>query len=180
MNASPSGRLATARDRLSSAIATSRLVGVTGAVETTLGRWGRGSRIVRWFITQPGPALVIVGLRESSTVGPPLRLVTRAGGRIRRLVERSGLDETASTTAGRVEAAPVRWLGIAVATVALAVALVGAVRSGEIVGWPLLVLGAALLATRERRSASALAETPVGRALVAAFEAPDDPGGGDG
>lgn len=179
MSASPTGRLATARDRLSSAIATSRLVAVAGTVETTLSRWGRGSRIVRWFVAEPVPGPVMVGLRESYTVGPPIRLLTWARGRTRRLVARAGLDATAGRT-GRVEAAPVRWLGIAVATAALAGALVGAVGSGEIPGWPLLVLGVAVLATRERRSAAELADSPVGRAVVAAFDAPDAPGRGDG
>lgn len=165
--------------RLASAIETSRLVGVAATVETTLGRWARGSRIVRWFLVESDPGVAVVGLRETYTIGPPVRLVTWAGGRIRRLAERSGLDEVASTTASHVGSAPLRWLGVVVATVALLGTLAGAVDRGGVSGWLLLVLGAALLATRDRRSTAELAEARLGRGLVGAFEPPDEHGTGD-
>lgn len=184
MTTPPSGRLATARHHLSRAIDNSRLVGVAGTVEGTLGRWGRASRFVGWFVAEPDPGVVVVSLRESSTVGPVLRILTRVGGRTRRLAERSGLDERASTAAsrihaaGRIDAAPLRWLGVVVVTAALLGTLAWAVAGRDVGGW-LLLVGAALLATRDRRSASELAETRVGRALAAAFEPPDAPGRDD-
>jgi hypothetical protein len=48
------------------------------------------------------------------------------------------------------------------------------VSGGVTPGW-LIVAGLAVLVTRERRSASELAETRVGRALIAAFEPPEPP-----
>lgn len=180
MSPSEPGPLATARNRLSSAIETSRLLWVAGTVEATLARWGRGSRIVRWFLVDTHQGVAVVDLRESYTLGPPIRLVTWARGPTRRLAERSGLDGVGSNTASRVDAAPLRWLGVVVATVALLGTLAGAVVSGGVSGWFLVVLGGGLLATRERRSLSELAETRLGRALEGAFEPPDEPGGGDG
>lgn len=178
MTRSPSGRLATARDRLSNAIETSRLVGVAGTVEGTLERWGRASRFVGWFSADPDPDVVTVSLRESYTVGPVVRVLTWLGGRTRGLAERSGLGDLDSTAAGRIDAAPLRWLGIVAVTVALPGTLAWAVAGREVGGW-LLLVGAALLATRARRSTSELAETRVGRALAAAFAPPDAPGRDD-
>lgn len=179
MSASGSGRLAAVRDRLSRAIESSRFVGVAVAVEATLARWGRGSRIVRWFLAEPDPDVVVVDLRETYTVGPLIRLAARVGRRADRLAERSGLAGASSTAVDRFEDAPLRWLGALVATVALVGVLAGTVGGGEVGGW-LLLLGPALLATRERRSASELAETRVGRALAAAFEPPEPPERGGG
>lgn len=179
MTASLSGSLATVRDRLSRAIETSRLVGAARDAVATLARWTGGSLIVRWFLAEPDPAVLVVDLRETYTVGPLLRLGTWTGGNARRLVVGSGLETGASTAAGRFEDAPLRRLGAIVATVALLGSLAGALGGGDVGGW-LLLLGAALLATRVRRSASELAESRVGRALLNAVEPPEAPDRDDG
>lgn len=179
MTVSGSGPLATARTRLSRGVDASRLVGAARSVESTLGRWARGSRLVGWFLVAPDPGVVRIDLRESALLGPPLGLATWVGGRTGRLVAGSSLAGADSRTAARVAAAPLRWLGAALTAVSLVAVLVGA-SGGEVPGGPLVIVGVALLLTRERRSGSELAATRLGRALEGAFEPPDEPGRGDG
>lgn len=179
MTAPGSGPLATTRTRLTRGVETSRLVGAVRTVASTLTRWARGSRIVGWFLAEPDPRVVRIDLRETVLLGPPLRLTTRAGDRLGRRLAGSGLDGAASSGAARVAAAPLRWLGVALAAIALLAVLAG-VASGDVAGGPLLVLGVALLLTRERRSASALAATRLGRALERALAPPDEPRDGEG
>lgn len=174
MNVSASGRFATVRDRLSRALDASRLVGATRTAEATAVRWGRGSRIVRWFLAEPDPEVVVVDLRETYTVGPVIHAAAWSGTRARRLAERSGLDAAASKAADRFRDAPLRSGGAVVVATALVGIATSLLAGGAVGGW-LLLLGVALLATRERRSASELAETRLGRALVAAFEPPEPP-----
>lgn len=172
MSTSGSGRLATARSRLSSALETSRLVGAARSVEATLARWGRNSRVVRWFLSEPDPAVVVVDLRQTYTVGPVLRLLTRTAGLASGLAERTGVTGARSSVVDRVRSAPVRALGAVVAAVALVGVATALLAGGPTGGW-LVLLGGALLATRERRSAGELTESRVGRVIVAALEPPD-------
>lgn len=179
MTASRPGPLAAARTRLSRGVEASRFVGVARTVGSTLGRWVRGSRFVGWFLVAPEPGVVRIDPRETALLGPPLRLARGAGERLGRRPAGSRLHGVASSTADRVAAAPLRWLGVALAAGALVAVLVRA-AVGDVAGGPLLVLGVALLLTRERRSAPELAATRFGRALEGAFEPPAESRDGDG
>lgn len=178
MTAPGSGPLATTRARFTRGVETSRLAGAVRNVVSTLTRWARGSRIVGWFLAEPDPPVVRIDLRETALLGPPLRLTARAGDRLGRRLAGSRLDGPARGAAARVAAAPLRWLGVALAAIAL-VAVLASVASGDVAGGPLLVLGVALLLTRERRSASALAATRAGRGLEGALAPPDEPRDGE-
>lgn len=167
-------RLASLRDRLGRAVADSLLVGTTRRVEATLARWVRGSRIVRWFLAEPDPEVIVVDLRETYTVGPLLRVLDRVVATGSRLGERTGVTAVAARATDRVESEPLRVVGFVLLAVALGGLAVAVAAGGAAGGW-LILLGFALLATRERRSAAELGRTRVGRALRAAFEPPAPP-----
>lgn len=178
MTASRPGPLATARTRLSRGVEASRFVGVARTAGSTMGRWIRGSRIAGWFLVAPEPRVVRIDPRETALLGPPLRLARGAGERLGRRPAGSRLHGVASSTADRVAAAPLRWLGVALAAGSLVAVLVRA-AVGDAAGGPLLVLGVGLLLTRERRSISALSAARFGRALQGALAPPDEPRNGD-
>ena len=167
-------RLESVRARLERAVDRSLLVRGTRRVETTLSRWFRGSRIVQWFLAEPDPEVIVIDLRETYTVGPVLRGFERVFGATSRIGERTGATAALSHASSRVVAQPLRVAGYLLLIVALGGLTAALASNGSIGGW-LIFLGIALLATRERRSASELAATRVGAALIAAFEPPDPP-----
>lgn len=143
-------------------------------VERTLARCVRGSRIVGWFLAEPDPEVVVIDLRETYTVGPVIRVLAWTGDRAVRGANRTGIADAWARFVGSVGAEPLRFLGVALVAVALGGLVGAAVSGGSLGGW-LVMFGAGLLATRERRSAGELAETRLGRALVTAFEPPEPP-----
>lgn len=169
-----SSRFDATRTRLRRAVDSSLLVRTTRAIESTLGRWGRGSRLVQWFLAEPDPEVIVIDLRETYTVGPVLRVLERVVSAAGRIDDRTGVSDVLSRFAGIVTSEPVFVLGLLLGSVALGGVVTTFVADGAIGGW-LILLGVALLATRETRSASELTETRVGRALIAAFEPPEPP-----
>ncbi|MFQ3318087.1 MAG: hypothetical protein ACI80F_000134 [Natronomonas sp.] len=168
------GRVQSFRARLGRAVKGSSIVTAGQRVESTLSRWVEGSRIIQWFLAEPEPDVIVIDLRETYTIGPLLRVLDRVVDAVARVDERTGISDTLSRVWTRVEAEPLRITGILLAGITLA-GLVGALITGQAITWWLLGLGISLLATRERRSASELAETRVGKALIAAFEPPEPP-----
>jgi hypothetical protein len=162
------------RDRLTSAVERSAVAGAFESVEATLTRWCRGSKIVQWFLAEPDPEVIVIDLRETYTVGPIIRALEWTAVRTNRLAERTGLAAAARRTTDWLESAPVRAVGWLLFACALGGLLASLLTDGTLAGW-LLVAGLALLGTRERRSASELAETRIGRAVIAAFEPPEPP-----
>lgn len=151
-----------------------RLAGPLSSIERSISRWARGSRIVSWFLAEPDPEVVVIDLRETYTVGPVLRLLSWVGRRAEATVDRTGLADAWSTALHRIEAEPLRLVGMLLVVFAV-VGLCGTLLAGGGPGGWFVLLGLGLLATRERRSASELADTRVGRAVVAAFEPPEPP-----
>lgn len=162
------------RSRINEATDNSRFVGTIRRVESTLSRWTRNSRIVRWFLAEPDPEVIVIDLRETYTIGPIIRVLDWTIDRGNQLAERTGLTAVAERTAQRIEAEPLYLTGWLLFACALGGLLAG-IKSGNLSGSWLLLAGLSLLLTRERRSASELAETRVGRALIAAFEPPEPP-----
>lgn len=162
------------RDRLASAVERSRVIGTLETIESTLQRWASGSRIVQWFLAEPDPEVIVIDLRETYTVGPVIRALDWTIVRADRLAERTGLASLFRQMAQRIEAEPLRVTGWVLFACALGGLAASFVSGGLSAGW-LLLAGFALLVTRERRSASELAETRVGRAIIAAFEPPEPP-----
>jgi hypothetical protein len=162
------------RDRLASAVERSRVIGTLEGIESTLQRWASGSRIVQWFLAEPEPEVIVIDLRETYTVGPVIRALDWGVERADRLAERTGLASALRRAAQRIEAEPLRVAGWVLFACGLAGLAASSVSGGLSAGW-LLLAGVGLLGTRERRSASELAETRVGRALIAAFEPPEPP-----
>lgn len=169
------------RDRFATAADSSRVLGAVDRVGTalepigsTLSRWIGHSRIVRWFLAEPEPAVVVIDLRETYTVGPVIRALDWTLARAAWVAERTGVDAAADRTARRLAAEPLRvagWLLVACA----AVGLIAGLAAGNVSGGWLVLAGLGLLLSRERRSIAELADTRAGRALVAAFEPPEPP-----
>jgi hypothetical protein len=162
------------RGRVSNAAERSRVLGTVRRVESTLNRWVQGSRTVQWFLAEPEPEVIVIDLRETYTVGPVIRALEWASSRGSEIAERTGIADATRSTVAWIESAPMRAVGWFLFACALGGLLTALVTVGSIAGW-LVVAGLALLATRERRSAEALAETRAGRALIAAFEPPEPP-----
>jgi hypothetical protein len=167
-------RVESLRDRLGRAVDDSLLVRTTRRVEATLAGWVHGSRIVRWFLAEPDPEVVVIDLRKTYTVGPLLDVLDRVVTTGSRLAERTGATGALSKATARIESEPLRVFGILLLAVAIAGLAVAALSEGALGGW-LILLGVALLASRERRSAGELGRTRAGRALKAAFEPPEPP-----
>ena len=169
-----SARFDATRSRLQRAIDNSLLVRTTRGIESTLGRWGRGSRLVQWFLAEPDPEVIVIDLRETYTVGPVLRVLDRVVAVAGRIDDRTGISDAVSRLAAIVTSAPLFALGVLLASIALGGIVTSLTSDGAIGGW-LILLGLALLATRETRSAAELARTRVGKAVIAAFEPPEPP-----
>lgn len=169
-----SSRYDATRSRIDRAVDNSSVVRVTRGIESTLGRWGRGSRLVQWFLAEPDPEVIVIDLRETYTVGPLLRVLDRVAAIASRIDDRTGISDGVSRLAAIVTSAPLVVLGVLLASIALGGIVTTIVADGAFGGW-LILLGLAMLATRETRTASELATTRVGKAVIAAFEPPDPP-----
>jgi hypothetical protein len=125
-----------------------------------------GSRLHRWFTTDPDPEPIVIALldRVASAADAPT-LTATVGDLVRRIV-----------------AAPARAAG-AVLCLAFSASLLATIAAGDLTApvylFHALGLGLGLIAFRERRDFEALAEAPVWGALLAIFApppAPDDEG----
>ena len=145
-------------NKLGVALDRSRL---TGAGET-LERWVRESFLFRWLTAEPDPAVIVVDLRETYTVGPILAGLDRAGAFLADTrAGRTGADGL-TTLSAAVERRPVRVASIVVLVAILtdtlvSLALGGFTRTGLAVR--LFALGAALLGTRSTATATDLADS---------------------
>lgn len=169
-----STRLESVRTRFQRAVEDSLVVRTIRRLEATLTGWFRGSRIVRWFLAEPDPEVIVIDLRETYTVGPLLGVLDRVVAAGSRFGEQTGATRVVGRASDRVAAEPLRIVGIVLLALAVA-GLAATVAMGGTPGSWLILFGVALLASRERRSAAALARTRVGRALRTAFEPPEPP-----
>jgi hypothetical protein len=150
---------------------------VAGAI-ATLARWSRSSWLYRWLTAEPEPAVVVIDLRETATVGPLLAAVEHTVRSLTPAARSSALGRALDWIVEGVRAAPIRAAGVAVLIATLpnvAVGLVtGSVTTAGLVAWALLA-GLALLGTRVTASWDRLRRTRPARLLAAALEPPDPP-----
>jgi len=149
---------------------------VLGALDgpgLTLDRWIRSSWLYRWLTAEPEPDVIVIDLRETYTVGPVLAALDRAVERAAPRWRDSAPDRTlawASTTVTNAPVGVASWIAI----LALVGSLLTSIVSGRTPpGALLVVLGLALLGTRERRSAAELRGSRAGRAIAALLVPPD-------
>lgn len=169
-----SGTDAPLTDRLDDAVRDAAVVRAGRGGGATLARWSRGSRLVGWFRAEPEPRLLVLDLRQARLVGPTVRLAAWAGATSAGAARWTGGDRVGRALRDRVRASPLRVagaVGIVLSLVGLAVGLRGGGPAG---GW-LVLLGVALLVTREGRSTEELAATRPVRALADAFAPPAAP-----
>lgn len=159
-------------NRMSTAVVTSRSVQVFDQATATVGRWAHDS----WLFGPPGePEVIVIDLQETYTVGPLIAALDRTivwlASRWKESRPKRLFDETTEVVA----ATPIRAaaiVGLAAAVVRLAVML----ATGETpTGLLLVMVGLALLGTRERRTAAELRTTVVGRAVEALLVPPEPP-----
>jgi hypothetical protein len=157
-----------------SATESSRLV----AAGRAIGDWLRNSFLYRWLTKEPDPEVIVIDLRETTTVGPFIALLDRATARLAPWWRTSGCRRLCVRTAAGLSARPVRALGVVVMAAA-AVRLVAAVASGDAGTGTLAVslglFAAGALATRSRHSWQDVQETRGYQILAAALEPPEPP-----
>lgn len=167
------------RDRLDGAVRDAAVVRGGKAAGATLGRWGRGSRLVGWFRAEPEPRLLLLDPRRTRLVGPVLLLAAWAGAVSAGAARRAGLDRAGRALGDRIRTAPVKVAGAVGVVVSLA-GLAASLRAGGPAGGWFVLLGVTLLTTREDRSAEALGASRPIRALADALAPPGAPEHDDG
>lgn len=66
----------------------------------TVKRWGRHSLLYRWLTKEPDPDVIVIDLRETSTVGPIIALLDRLAVPLGRSYRASGLRRLANGATG--------------------------------------------------------------------------------
>lgn len=156
-------------------LASSRAVAGLDRATDTSGRWIRGSWLYGWLTAEPEPEIVVIDLRETYTVGPIIAVLDRAVAWAAPRWRRSAPQRAVARGGRALANAPVRVAGFLVIGAILAMLAVTIAGGDSPDGGLLVLLGLALLATRERRSAAELGETWLGRAVAALLVPPEPP-----
>lgn len=177
--------------RLAAAAAGSRTVALLRTLDDRLSSVGRGAtatrlaartrRVVvdsfsyRWLTAEPDPEVIVIDLRETYTVGPLVAALDRLAGRLGDATTGARTVVVGRGLAAECRAAPVRLVGVALAAAA-ALALLAGTALGAL-GPPLAVVLVALAlaglaGTRVTASWRDLADSRVGRLVVAVLEPP--------
>jgi hypothetical protein len=109
----------------------------------TFGRWARRSVLFRSLTTEPDPAVVVVDLRETATVGWLATLLDRIGPAVSRARSRSRAERALEACSSAIREAPVRVVSLVVAAATVGfVAVAGAAGRLSV---PVVVTAASLL-----------------------------------
>lgn len=152
----------------------SRLVAGVRAV----GNWARQSFLYRWLTTEPDPAVIVIDLRETYTVGPIITLLDHLGARLAPWWHASGCRRVCVRTGAWLLARPVRALGVvAMATAAFGfvVAVAGGNPATRTLAVLLVAFAAGAVATRSRHSWQDIQATRGYQLVAGALEPPDPP-----
>jgi hypothetical protein len=147
-----------------------------------LGRWlgdaVRSSYLYRWLTAEPDPDVIVIDLRETWTVGPFIRLLDATIDRLAPAVRDSRVAGAVQRTTRITRQQPAVVAGLVLLAVGVILGL-ASVAAGTLGTTRLALTAVALvggaLATRERRSWSALRETRPVTLLIAALEPPEPP-----
>lgn len=85
------GRLGDALGAVSAALGRGAAASRTAGSLRTADRWVRNSVLYRWLTNEPDPAVVVIDLRETYTVGPIIALLDRLADPVGRSYRQSGL-----------------------------------------------------------------------------------------
>ena len=140
--------------------------------------WTKSSLLFRWLTKEPDPAVIVIDLTETRTVGPIIRLLDAGIGVLDRARSTSAVDGIASTVGMELRRRPVQTVSIAalalVATIAVLELLAG---DGGRTIWLLLatITVLSLLGLRVDDSWSELTDRWIVRFAIAVLEPPEPP-----
>ena len=146
-------------------------------LEKTLERWIKHSFGYRWLTADPDPNVIVIDLRETKTVGPPLRLLERVLFVAIPAVSSSFVWRLSKAAIERLRAGPLRIAGSGLLAVVFVSSLwtvvtgASSFRVGALIALAIVGLAAFL----DRRSWAQLRKTRVVAVLAAIFVPPEPP-----
>ncbi|OLZ40776.1 hypothetical protein A6E15_07135 [Natrinema saccharevitans] len=168
------GVLTSLPDRIGAALEGSRL----RELGETIGRYVRASYCYRWLTAEPDPAVIVIDLRETYTVGPIVRLLETAIDELETGYVNSRAARIVAALAVPVRAEPLRLLGV-LGLAWVAVSLVGltllGVLSKLLFAAHLVAIVPAAAALRSTHSLADLRESRPVTLLARALEPPEPP-----
>ncbi|WP_340097954.1 hypothetical protein [Salinibaculum salinum] len=148
------------------------------ALGAHLSNWTRHSFLYRWLTAKPDPAVIVIDLRKTYTVGPLLALFDRLVTPLTSAWQTACTHSLTETTHEPLQNHPIRTVSIVTLTVLLTeltVSLTTNTLTPTGVGVRLLGLALAALGTRIRVSWAQCTESATYRYLVAVLEPPEPP-----
>lgn len=166
------------RARIGSTVGTAAANARLTAAGDAIGRVVRGSVCYRWLTAEPDPDVIVIDLRETLTVGPPLRAIQRSLEALAPSVATARLAAAGRAVASTLRARPVRVAGLALlGAVGIGMGALAASGDPGPVSVAALVALALLAAVgvRSRATWEDVRESRIVSALAAAFEPPEPP-----
>ncbi|GAB3691640.1 hypothetical protein GCM10028857_29260 [Salinarchaeum chitinilyticum] len=138
----------------------------------------RSSWLYRWLTTEPEPDVVVIDLRKTWSVGPPLAVIDRTVDAIVPGVEGATVVEAIERTGDALRRRPVA-IASAIVLCAVAFGLLLTLLRGDptrtTLFGQLVVAALAAVGLRSRATLADLRETRLARTLVAVLEPPEPP-----
>lgn len=134
--------------------------------------------LYRWLTAEPDPDVVVIDLRQTWSVGPPLAVLDRVVDAIVPGLERASAVRAAEHVADVVRRRPIAIasaLGIGALASSLLVSLVAGDPSRRLLAVQIAVAAVLALGLRSRTTLDDLRTTRTARLLVAVLEPPDPP-----
>lgn len=168
------GALRRLETRIGAASRASTITHLFGAVRAYV----RGAWLYRWLTSEPDPEVVVIDLRQTWSVGPPLAVLDRAVDAIVPGLEGATVVRTLEGVVDAVRRRPIARTSAIVLGVVLS-SLLASIASGDpsrrLLSVQIVLATVATLGLRSHTTLHDLRTTRTARLLVAAFEPPDPP-----
>jgi hypothetical protein len=166
-------------EKVSRVLGGSRIVQTGQSITVRVAAVTRASYLYRWLTKEPDPAVVVIDLRETYTVGPFIELLDRLVPHVERAWNGSSLKRATARTGELVRDVPFKVASV-LFIVFLAIQTLqslSAIQSGSVTTIGILALAwlLALVGLRIDWTLEQLAESRVGRLTRALLEPPEPP-----